>query len=639
MIKSFYTIGKVLSQDEAYSEYFEPWANPFPKVKGDEAKVIFAEINDGVLQDSLSEEVFSNKRVNSYLYRKVQGANGTNLVPTLLLQMESNVEKYTDNVRKLIKKVKQSVLNNKHTFVVLEQIDVVEQMLINHHRLMSNDKRYLFSMKIDDNYFGDFEDYKNLFRDEAYKKYYKDSSSKDKICAITYQQSEEVWGRVDTLGFTVDAISFSRNGFDVKDSYKMFPVSPEAVKILEGAKRIIIDSDLNLTRNFYGLKYFILPHFIVNDESLITRVTSSFFSTVSDDLSFEGEGASIIYNERLIHRITENEDLQDSVYYDIFFYQPNNAQFLIKLHLSDILPSRFKEIFDIKKKVEERYDLLNRVVIKAKNAKSSDIVLNYAINFGGRLEKNAPPMYGIKEYFSQKVRTDTIFHPYFYKILEAVFYGNPLNKESILKAFMEKIVHAFKNVKENPNDFDRHVKTSFTLYQFFSELRLFNDNTMEHTTESNDKVSFKLEDFINQHNGYFTENEPAKKAAFYLGCLTTKMLSVQRNYYKFQKPYQEPFLKYLQNINFNLDDLRKISLKLDSFQKYQSVLENYDFNEIANLEAKVKVNLFDTNLSRTELSYAFTLGMTMQREFTFNAIKEAVANKKAKDSSNITAIQ
>jgi hypothetical protein len=47
---------------------------------------------------------------------------------------------------------------------------------------MSNDKRYLFSMKIDDKYFGDFEAYKNLFRDEAYRKYYKDSSSKNKVC-------------------------------------------------------------------------------------------------------------------------------------------------------------------------------------------------------------------------------------------------------------------------------------------------------------------------------------------------------------------------------------------------------------------------------------------------------------------------
>ena len=117
MIKSFYTIGKVLSQDENYAEYFEPWANPFPKVKGDEAKVIFAQIENGVLVDELTEEIFSKKRVDSYLYRKVQGANGTNLVPTLLLQMESNFDKYADNVRKLIKKVKQSVLNNKHTFI------------------------------------------------------------------------------------------------------------------------------------------------------------------------------------------------------------------------------------------------------------------------------------------------------------------------------------------------------------------------------------------------------------------------------------------------------------------------------------------------------------------------------------------
>lgn len=626
MIKSFYTIGKILSQDETYSEYFEPWANPFPKVKGDEAKVIFAEINDGILQDSLSEEVFSRNKVNSYLFREAK-SRSTNLVPTFYLQVSSDEKTYRKSVNKMIDKVRASVKNYRHTFINNSTINTIEKKLFEYFPKLDLKKQYLFTLKLDNKYFGDFEDYKNLFRDEAYRKYYKDSSSKDKVCAITYKQSDEVWGRVDTLGFTVDAVSFSRNGFEVKDSYKMFPVSPEAVKILEGAKRIIIDSDLNLTRNFYGLKYFILPHFIVNDDELITRVIANFFDTVDKDTSFEGEGESIIYNEKLIHRITEQYELQDSVYYDIFFYQPNNAQFLIKLHLSDILPSRFKEIFDIKKRIEEQYKLLNRVVIKAKNAKSSDTVLNYTINFGGRLEKNVPPMYGIKEYFSQKVRTDTIFHPYFYKVLEAVFYGNSLNKETVLKAFMEKIVHAFKNVKENPNDFDRHVKTSFTLYQFFTELGLFNDNKMENTTEGYDKVSFKLDEFVNQHKSYFIDEEPAKKGAFYLGCLTTKMLFVQKNYYKFQKPYQEPFLKYLQNINFNLDDLRKISVKLKTFQKYQSVLENYDLNEISDLEARVKVNLFDTNLSRTELSYAFTLGMTMQREFTFEAIRKAKENK------------
>jgi hypothetical protein len=151
-------------------------------------------------------------------------------------------------------------------------------------------------------------------------------------------------------------------------------------------------------------------------------------------------------------------------------------------------------------------------------------------------------MYGIKEYFSQKVRTDTIFHPYFYKVLEAVFYGNPLNKETILKAFMEKIVHAFKNIKENPNDFDRHVKTSFTLYQFFTELGLFNDNKMENTTESYDKVSFKLDEFVSQHKSYFTDDEPAKKELL-LRLSNNKNVVCSKKLLQISKTISRTFLK------------------------------------------------------------------------------------------------
>lgn len=616
MLKSFYTIGKVLSQDEKYSEYFEPWANPFPKTKGDEAKVIFAEIKDNILLNELTDEVFSNQKVNSYLYRKVQGANGTNLVPTLLLQMDSNIEKYADNVRKLIKKVKQSVANNGHKFISLEQVDIIEQKLIEHYNLMSNDKRYMFSIKIDNKYFGDFEEYKDLFREEAYSKYYKDSKGINKICSITYKPSSEVWGRVDTLGFTVDAVSFSRNGFNVNDSYKMFPVSPEAVKILEGAKRIIIDSDLSLTRNFYGLKYFILPHFIANDETLIKRTLQTFFQTAHDDISFEKEGESIIYNETLLHRITEKYELQESIYYDIFFFQPNNAQFLIKLHLSDVLPSRFKEIFDAKKRIEERYRLINRIVIKAKNANTSDIIKNYKVNFGGFYEKGMPPMYGIKDYFSQKIRTDTIFHPYFYKILEAVFYGNKLNKETILQAFMEKIIIAFKNSKENPNEFSRHVKTSFTIYQFFNELRLINSITMEEKNIESSEIVLNIDDFILQHNDFF-ENSNLKKGAFYLGILTNILLEKQNSHLQ-----NKPFMNQLNGLNLDVEQMKKIHIKLmDKLYQYNDKLKKSEHELLEKLNPLISRNLIKKNdLSRTELSYSFSLGMVMQKEFFYHQL-------------------
>lgn len=632
MIKSFYTIGNVLREDESYAEYFEPWSNPFPKVKDDEAKVIYALVNDGILEDDLKEENFSRRRVNSYLYRKVQGANGTNLVPTLLLQNDSNFEKYSDNVRKLIKKVKQSVQNYKHAFINVSQIDEIQQKLIEYHNSVSPEKRYLFTIKVDGKYFGDFEEYKNLFKEDAYSKYYKDSSAKNKICAVTYNASEEVWGRVDTLGFTVDAVSFSRNGFETRDSYKMFPVSADAVKVLEGAKRIILESDLNLTRNFYGLKYFILPHFIVNDERLINRVVETFFRPSGEQTSFEGEGNSIISNEDILYKITEKYELQSGVYYDIFFYQPNNAQFLIKLHLSDVLPSRIKEIFEAKKRTQDKYKPITRITIKSKDKKTGDIPKDYKITFAGIFEQKMPPMYGIKDYFSQKARTDTIFHPYFFKILEAVFYGTPLNKETILKAFMEKIVIAFKNRGENPNDFARHIKTSFTIYQFFNELKLFNSTIMEDNTAKN-KVSvlLNLKGFIEQHNDFFSDNEPVKKGAFYLGCLTEKMLSTQRAYYKFDKPYQEPFLKHLRNLSLDVKELRALFSKLNTFQKYQSILEGYDYLEITELQEEASKFLSaSTNLSRTELSYAFTLGMAMQREFVKEAIRKHKENKQQK---------
>lgn len=50
----------------------------------------------------------------------------------------------------------------------------------------------------------------------------------------------------------------------------------------------------------------------------------------------------LIQNEQIIGEILESESLsQGSVYYDIFFYQPNNAPFMIKLHVSDVLPLWF----------------------------------------------------------------------------------------------------------------------------------------------------------------------------------------------------------------------------------------------------------------------------------------------------------
>ncbi len=48
MIKSFYEAGRLLSQLDDYKDYFTPWANPFPRQRG-EPEVLIAHIRNAQL--------------------------------------------------------------------------------------------------------------------------------------------------------------------------------------------------------------------------------------------------------------------------------------------------------------------------------------------------------------------------------------------------------------------------------------------------------------------------------------------------------------------------------------------------------------------------------------------------------------
>jgi CRISPR-associated protein Cas8b/Csh1 subtype I-B len=515
---------------------------------------------------------------------------------------------------------------------------------------LSFTKRHLFTFKIDGKYFGDFPENKKLFIDDAYQKYYKGSSATHKLCSVTNEIADEVWGRVDTLGFTVNDVAFSRNGFNDRDSYKMFPVSPEAVKILEGTKRIIITSDKSLTRNFYGMKYFVLPRFIFEDEELIKDTMSFFFRERPANEGMKEVGESLINGERYLKEIAEEPNQFKGVYFDLFFFEPNNAQFMIKLHLSDVIPSRIVNIFKAKATVEKRYEKLNRIKINSKAQGEEKTIWNYHITFGGLLEKKMPPMYGIKDYFSEKVKTNIVFHPIFFEILEAVFQNQKLNRISVLTAFMHKITTAFKNTHEYPEDLDRHVKATFTIYQFFNELQLFNPTAMEEKPtqelELTEEGLLTPDNFVSSHANYFTEKEPAKKGAFYLGCMTTKMMEMQRKYYDMESNYSAPIAKHLQSLNFGEQDLRKLFSKLEDYKKYSSrmttesgrnKLTKFDFDDIEVLQLQAGMNLTNiSDLPRVELSYAFTLGMTIQRESTKAAIAKGLKEKKKREKQQST---
>lgn len=611
MIKALYTVGETLSQLPDYADYFRPWANPFPKVRG-EAKVIVAEINEEVLLPTLRVEDFKTGMVDKYLFREAK-ANATNLVPTFYLQAHSDRDKQAESIRKVVKKTKQSVLNYKHNFITKEQIDEIEQKLLAFP--FSTATSYLFTMKVDGKYFGDFQEYQDLFISDAYQKYKKDSSAVEKVCSVTYEKVPEVWGRVDTLGFTINDIAFSRNGFNGADSYKMFPVSPDVVKLLEGSKRLVFEK---ISRNFFGLKYFVLPRLIAKTSEVTAEIILQPFlnkCSVSENNSLQSQFGSLIYDEKIIGEILEDDQLQQkNVYYDIFFYQPNNAQFMIKLHVSDVMPSRFRRIMDAKSQVEEKYRLL---VDKMPVAK--DQLEPFTITFSH-----------IKDYFARYSQTSGwLFNPYFFKIVEAVFYGSPLNREHLLKAFMAAIRMAFKNSKENPYQFSRDVRHTFVILQFFQKLNLIPIFPMSQTDSP--PVGLTLEAFEQQHPDVFSK--PVRKAAFYLGCATEKLLEKQRSHLR-----SEPFRNNLNGLNLDVPQLRKVHLKLmDKVSQYINAGHFYPAEKLyidnLNIHIAPSIMLDDSSLSKTDISYAFAAGVAMQKEFTKEQIRVNQQKKEAEKNN------
>lgn len=609
MIKNLYRLGKALQTKDKYNEYFFPWQNPFPNTDPDKAKVICFNIREGKISGEYELEPFKRALLKEYLYRKLAGANAAPLVPTDFFYPKKKESEHQDSVRKLVGRLQRAFPVGKSLFFPTDEykeaaLAEVENALIAFTGDLDN--RYLITFKVDGKWLGDFDNHITLFEEEAYSKYYEKSSGTDKLCSVSYQSAPEVWGRIDTLGFTVNDGTFSRSGFDGKESYKMFPVSPDAVKLLEGARRFALEQ---LTRNFYTLRYFIVPHFIEGKDELMLEAVRGIAQADTKN-TVEDLSKSIFNNEKVIAVLAEDEEISKAgVFYDIFFFEENQAQFSIKLHLTDIMPSRFRRIFGAKQLVEARFRQINRIPTK-------DGAVEFFVTFKI-----------IQRYFSTVIKKETVFHPFFFTVLEAVFYGRKLDELSVIDSFMAQIRDDFKQRNESANRFITRTKEAFALWHFFYELELF-DHKNKYPMEKQ-PVARTLDEFIEQHPAFFST--PYKKAAFLMGCLVELLLYAQR-----RKLNSEPFLEQLQGLNLDENDLQKLFPRLmEKTSQYHDQIEKFQRDYVQQLRSEIVPILMEpAKANRAEISFAFTSGIVMQKEFTENQIAMNKAKKQTEQAES-----
>jgi CRISPR-associated protein Csh1 len=598
MIKTIYEYGVHLQHLPNTQHHFSIFNPPYFSRNADENLIYYANIKNKKFAGLHAEAYNSNSDyLEKYIFRSLSSANSAPMVPSLHFYFDPQPKEWAESIEKFTNKLSRCLVANAKTFdKYFDTKDLIEKLPTALNALKELEKRnYFFTLKFDDEqYLGEIAEIKALLETGAYDKYFKSKDgfykADDKLCAITYQHAPEVWGRVDTLGFTVNDIPFSRNGFNAKDSYKMFPVAPEVVKILEGTMNVL---ESELAFNFVAMP----------DLRKRARLAKDFYEKAKMSAIEAKENARTLSNltQALVNTETffskHLKNAPNDVYYDVFFYEQKQAQFAIKLHVSDILPSRFREIFNAKNLIETKYYPITQKVSKEKKEYA------YNIRFAT-----------IKEYFSIKTEPE----PVFFKIIEAVFYQNLLNETQILNAFMAKIIIAFKSIpKDGSFAFEDHVKHSFCIHQFFQTLQLFG-KMKENNQET--QVCLSASDFVAQHAHFFPESDTWKKAAFYLGCATQTLLWAQHKHLD-----SEPFAKNLNGLQIGYKEIQDIVPKLlAKGEEYAGIRDKNDKPVLHYTTFQSHMKEFTLAVtqaaaqepSKTTISFAFALGLIMEKEFS-----------------------
>jgi len=544
-------------------------------------------------------EEYSKDKLEKYLYKK--GApNGTDITPTSMI---TETEK-TFNI-KILNWFKNynSDKNNKNEMVQNIYFCVKEnkEKILQDLKEKSAKENNILSFKINGKYLGELEIFRNILVNNAlenyYKKFGKVSKSENKLCSVCKKKNEEVYGFVSTFNFyTVDKPGFVSGGFQQKKSWKNYPVCLNCALTLKEGKKYLKD---NLNFNFYGFRYLLIPKFI---KSIKKEVRNNIFKTI--ELQKEPR-----FGKKEIKRLTsdENEILdlmseqENFLNNNFLFYSApkgfDGAVFNILVYIEDILPSRLKQLFKIKEKIDQE-EIFKKCMVPAFNNKRERVG-----------EKPLEFDFGVLRTFFPKISNNRTFDKYFLDVVNKIFTNKPVNYDFLLNFIMRKIRDSFIN--GYPTIIDTLKAFMLLNYLKLNILKYKKEETtkMENIIfpkEIGGEIKIKTESFFNNFSDFFDSN--IKKAIFLEGALTQYLLNIQ-----YQERKANPFRVKLKGLKLDEKQIRKL------LPEIQNKLEEYGKNYYRDLETIIS-NYFvssgnNWSLTNDEISFYFTLGMNLSNLF------------------------
>ncbi len=547
-----------------------------------------------LVYDGIEIEEFNSQKLLLYLYRKGSSGNGPDVTPT---SMVTNIERTlrtkfyrwfekNNNEKKLFRSLKECIDNSK---------DLINTDVLHHSNFD------IISIKINNKYLGELVEFVDFVIKRSGKnfgfKYKVTSLAKNQLCSVCNKNKAEVYGFVSTFKFyTVDKPGFVSGGFRQSDAWKNYPVCLECALVLEEGKKFLGEK---FNFNFYRTKYLLIPKFLTDIDENDKKEVFKIFEKQNDPK----------IRERVLKRLTSDEkeilyltgELKNYLNLNFLFYNApkgfNGAVFNVLQVIEDVLPSRIRKIFDVKREIDSIDIFSNHIV--------SEFVDNQ------RVERPLEFNFGVlRTFFYNSTERNPISDKYFLETVNKIFSSRQIDYDFILGFIVDKIRNDFANDYSTLTD----TLKGFMLLAFFTKLNLIKlskgDKKMgENFFTSNGEISEKIEAFFERFPEFF--NSAEKKAVFLEGALAQFLLNIQ-----YRDKNSQPFRARLKGLKMD----KALIIKL--LPEIQNKLEEYGKNYYRELETKISeyfVLACDKwNLSNDEISFYFALGMNLSKYFKSN---------------------
>lgn len=618
MIQSIMKIGKWVRKNEDSEDLIRDFVQN-PNEKGNISKVfeiILKQHGKDFVYEKVNVSEFSETRLMKYLYRH-GSSRGSDVTPTSKFagDMEktfknkihkciADIEKektsigLTSDEQRIIMQINKALSASEKDIIIslqkqLEDIEQKEGSILT----------LVFSGNEGKQYIGDMELFRKILQNKGKEKYYKqygkESLGQNQLCSVCHENQKEVYGFVNTYNFyTVDKPGFVSGGFKQQDAWKNYPVCYNCAVDLEQGKKYLNE---NLSFNFYGFNYLLIPKFITG------KLINESMDILED--AFEQKTSEILksgFEKNFRYRLTsaENEILgliskqEDHISFDFLFYAEKQAAFNILLHIEDVLPSRLKQLFQIKTHIDQ-IDIFKRVKTDKKDE-------------GKRLVFN----FGILRDFFPLISKKRTYDKNFLELAGKIFSCKSIDYNFVMQAIARKLRPVFINNKST----EILCLKGYMLLNFLAELGILSkggvkmdikiiDDLKESFSSKDKTYSEKIERFFAAHGGFF--DCAPKKVCFLTGVLVRYLINIQkRPPAKGGKPLSKaPFEKKLQGLRLNEQLIKKLSFEAQN--KLEQYKENY-YIKLENIIAQYFVIAgLKWALTNDEISFYFTTGMNL----------------------------